>query len=130
MSLRRFADHLIPVYDNQEIGPFLARQRLEESRGSEPLPPQRKLSHFTAYLYPMHQPMYWRVPPGQYMSPWVRRYRYISNPMTNTCVGFLADTVACVWQAWSGFHFDVDFFLRTTTGKRILYLEAGIHSNI
>mgnify|MGYP006883391401 CR=1 FL=1 len=73
MTLRHSADHLIPVFENPDIGPFLARCRAEELRDPTLVTrPERILSRFSSYLYPMHQPMYWRIPPGHYMSSWVR----------------------------------------------------------
>lgn len=76
VTLRYSADHLIPVYESAEIGPYLARRRMEELHDPTLITPKERIhSRFSSYLYPQHQPMYWRVPPGSYLTPWVRKFR-------------------------------------------------------
>ena len=126
VTLRYSADHLIPVYESADIGPYLARRRMEELHDPTLITPKERIhSRFSSYLYPQHQPMYWRVSPGSYLTPWVRKFGLCHAFATYFCVS--ADALLlliCYSQAWSGFNFDPDFFLKTTTFKRILYLEA------
>lgn len=71
VSLRHFPDHLIPVFESPEIGPQLARLQSQVQQTNINFSVGKRGQHYTPFLYPSHQPIYWCIRPHHYMSSWV-----------------------------------------------------------